>query len=178
MILTEAAITKIENLANQAIEIPLAPTNSILDKGSNILKKNQITKKILKAIEQDPSKISKEQNAKEWAGLMGAGSLISHAPQILSGDIATPLALATGNAAKGAVIGPMLTGSPDTLLKSTMIPAGVVAITTPLLNAAGESLDLGDNIDFAPEARAGLTGSVGAGMWAFRNRKNKNRQYI
>jgi hypothetical protein len=103
---------------------------------------------------------------------------LSHAPQILAGDFLTPTALAAGNAAKGAVIGPMLTGGQDTLLKSAAIPAGIVAITTPLLNDAGDALDLGDNIDFSPEARVGLAAGIGGGMWALRNRKNKNRVYI
>jgi hypothetical protein len=135
-------------------------------------------KRIIKALEEDPTKLSKKQNAKEWATLMGAGSLITHAPMIASGDIVTPLAVAAGNATKGAIIGPLMSKGEDTLLRSAAVPAGIVAITTPLINTIGNYLGTDDNIDFMPEARVGLTAGLGAGLWTFRNRQNQNRKYI
>jgi len=178
MKLMEETLTKIEKLTNQVIETPLKPTNTIVDKTTSKLKNTKIGNRIITNLEKNPSLLSKKQNAKEWAGLMAGGTLASHLPQIASGDFITPAALAVGNAAKGAVIGPMLSGNQDTLLRSSLIPAGVVAITTPLLNDVGDAFNLGNNIDFSPEARVGLTAGVGGGMWAFRNRKNKNRVYI
>jgi hypothetical protein len=176
--LNEQTLQKVENLTNDIAEIPLHPINKTLDKLEDRVNKSKIGKKVLKGIYTDPGKQSKQTNAKEWATLMGAGSLATHLPMLASGNIGGALGLAAGNAAKGALIGPMLTGGQDTLAKSVFIPAGVMAITTPLFNDAGEALGMDHNPDFDPYQRVGLTGAIGGGMWALRNRKNKDRVYI
>jgi len=178
MIINENAISKIDNIANNVADIPLKPANKIVDKIVDPIKNIPRGQQLLTSLKKDPSKLSQTQNAKEWSTVMGVSSLISHAPQIASGDLITPLALAAGNATKGATIGPLLSGGQDSLLKSVVVPAGVVAITTPLINDVGDGLGLGDNIDYSPEARVGLTGGIGAGLWAFKNRYNKNKKFI
>jgi len=176
--LNEQTLQKVEQLTNSIADVPLAPTNTFIDKVEDKLNRNSIGRKMVKGMHTDPTQQSKLTNAKEWASIMGTGSLVSHLPLITSGDFITPAALAVGNAAKGAAIGPLLSKGDDSLLRSAAIPAGIVAITTPLLNSAGAALDVGDHIDFQPEARVGLTAALGSGMWAMRNRKNKNRIYI
>jgi len=173
---TESSIeNKIDSLVNTALK----PTNKFVDFIEEPAKKEPFFSKLRKRIYTDPTKLSKADNAKEWMTLMGAGTIGSHLPALASGEVSAPIlgALTAGNMAKGAMIGPLLSGGRDTLAKSTLIPAGVVALTTPAINAIGSHLGLGDEVDFMPEARAGLTGAVGSGMWALRNRKNTNRHY-
>jgi len=177
--LNEAATHKIEDLANKALEIPYAPINTAMDKLEHSIKKTRPGKRFLRRVYYDPSNQSYSDNAKEWAGLLAAGSLATHIPAVATGTI-SPMALGTvvaGNALKGAATGPLLTGGTDNLTKATLVPAGVMLAATPAINAIGNSLGQEDDIDFMPEARAGAVGATGAGMWALRNRKNKNRQY-
>ncbi len=178
IIINENALLKIEKNINKLIKTPIVPLNTAVDAIQDKLSVGRTGQKLMDYVEADPSKQSKGQNAKEWAGMMGAGSLLAHAPQIATGDIISPLSMAAANAAKGAVIGPQLTGGQDTLLKSTLIPAGVMAISTPLFNMAGESLGFESEADFDPYARVPITGAIGAGLWAFRNRKKGDRQYV
>ena len=178
MLLNEQAISKIENLATKALDAPIDATGHVINTPVEQFQKLPLGKRIVKALEEDPTKLSKKQNAKEWATLLGAGSLITHTPMFVLGDIVTPLAVAAGNATKGAIIGPLMSKGEDTLLRSAAVPAGIVAITTPVINAIGNHLGTEDNIDFMPEARVGLTAGLGAGLWAFRNRRKSNRKYI
>jgi hypothetical protein len=179
MQLTENAIAKVEKLADNAIGVPLTPINSVLDKLEEPFSKTKVGSKMLRRIYYDPSKQSHSTNTKEWASLMGAGSLGSHIPALLSGDISPVVmgAVAGGNAIKGAMTGPLLTGGKDSLLKAAGVPAAVMAAGTPVVNAIGNNLGLEGNIDFMPEARAGAAGGIGAAMWLLRNRKNNNRLY-
>ncbi len=178
IIINENALLKIEKTINKGIETPIVPLNKAVDIVQDKLSIGRTGQKLMDYIKLDPTKQSKGQNSKEWAGMMGAGSLLTHIPQIASGDIISPLTMAAANAAKGAVIGPQLTGGQDTLLKSAMIPAGVMAISTPLFNMAGESLGFESEADFDPYARVPITGAIGAGLWALRNRKKGDRQYV
>ncbi len=162
------------NVANQPHET--------VEKGFN---STELTKKLKDAFLADPTKQSRERNMKEWAGLMGAGSILTHIPQLASGDptqIATVAGLTAGNALKGSAIGSMLTGGKDTLLKSALIPASVAHIGGKILNSSGQALGLDSGeyggIDFDEDARAGLLGALGAGSWALRNRYNKKRYYV
>jgi hypothetical protein len=183
--LSESAITKVEKLTDRAVDVPLGMANKPLDvveKGFNASKFTQGLKDRFLA---DPAKQTRETNAKEWGLGMGLGSLVMHAPQIATGDptqIATAAGLAAGNAVKGSAIGALLTGGKDTLLKSVVIPAAVAHIGGKVLNATGDALGLegGDygGIDFDEDARAGLAGGIGGGMWLLRNRKKRNKQYV
>lgn len=179
MILNEDTLKKVEKLADDVVDIPLTPANMVLDKIERPLKGHPLGRKMLKRIYTDPSVQSRELNAKEWAGLMAGGSLATQVPGMLAGDVSAPVvgAITAGNAAKGAMIGPMFTGGKDTLLKSAVLPAGVIALTTPLINRVGNALELGDEIDFMPEARAGAAAGIGSGLWLLRNRKNKDKRY-
>lgn len=83
--------------------------------------------------------------------------------------------------AKGAVAGGLMAGGRDTLFKNTVVPAAVVAASTPLTNYV---LDVGYN-DSHPGSwnidtpvSVGITTALGGGLWAARNWKNKNKQWI
>ncbi len=179
--LTEDAVKKVEGVLNQTAALPLDIINQPIDYLEKHIDKKATLQSLKDRILADPTKQTRTTNAKEWAGLMGGGSLLMHAPMLLSGDptqIATAGGVALGNAAKGSLIGPMLTGGKDTLLKSVMIPAGVTAaLTKPINDVAFKTLNI-DDVDFDSTARAGLIGAVGAGMWALRHRHDKKRQYV
>lgn len=179
MELTEATLDKvgaIASIANKAIEIPLNPINTLLDKIEEPVLRTKLGRQTHKRLYTDPSVQSRKLNAKEWAGLMAGGSAASH---LVAGDVSAPVmaGLAGVNAIKGSAIGPLLTGGKDTLLKNVAVPAGVVAVGTQLVNDGADALDIGQDIDFEPGARAGAAATFGTGLWALRNRKNKDRRY-
>jgi len=179
--ISEGAIAKVEKLTDKAIDMPMNIANTPLDTVEKGFNSTQFTQSLKDRFLANPAKQTRETNAKEWAAGMGLGSLIMHAPQIVTGDptqIATAVGLAAGNAAKGSAIGAMLTGGKDTLLKSVLIPASVAHFGGKILNTIGDQFDLGHHIDFDENARAGLAGALGGGMWALRNRKKRNRQYV
>ncbi len=177
-------IDKSVGAMDKAIDVPLGLVNKPIDYADQNLKKIGPVKKVLDHFGADPTQSSRSRNAKEWAALMGGGSLLMHAPQLLSGDptqMATAGAVAAGNALKGTAIGPMMVGGKDTLLKASLIPAGVTAALTKPINDIGtEYFGTDDDIDFNSTARGGFAAALGAGMWALRNRNKKaeDRHYV
>jgi hypothetical protein len=184
--LSEDTISKVEKLTDRAVNSPLEVLNKPLDNIERGFNSHKLAQELKDSFLANPAKQSREQNVKEWAGLMGAGSVLTHLPMLASGDptqMATAVGLAAGNAAKGSAIGAMLTGGKDTLLKSVLIPAGVAHIGGKILNGTGQffGLDTGDTyggIDFDEDARAGLVGALGGASWLLRNRKKRSRQYV
>jgi len=179
ILINEAAVLKIEKTLDKTADVLNSSLDKPLDYTEEKIEKIPVIHQLKELSTSDPTKNSASKNAKEWAALMGGGSLAMHAPMMIADPSSIPLNLgiAVGNAAKGAVIGPLLSGGKDTLLKSTMIPMGVAAVMTPMLNRVGEHFGY-DEIDFMPEARVGLLGALGAGTWWLRNRKKENRNWI
>jgi hypothetical protein len=190
--INENAVQKVGNLAGETAGNVLDTTigaadtitNKPLEMADTTLKKLPLGERVSQGLHRvkeaalaDPTKLSPKQNAKEWAGLMGAGSIASHIPALLSGDVSAPVvgALAAANAGKGALIGRQLSGGKDSLLKSIAIPAGTMAITTPLLNQAAQYFGEDPDIDFDPYARVGLVSALSGGSWALRNKGNKDK---
>jgi len=186
IILEEHVLKKIQNTLDKASDLPadvilkpmeIATKNTIDTPGVNKLM--SISNNFKRNILTDPTKQDTKTNAKEWALGMGAGSLLMHSPDIISGNIAVPLGTAAINTIKGATVGAALTGGKDTLLKSTLVPAGTMALSTPVLNAAGDFLGLGHEIDSSPEQRVATSALIGGGLWALRNRgKGHKKQWV
>lgn len=182
--LTENTIKKIDKVVSKAIDVPAEVVAISGEMGEKTLKSagidtsNIIINNIRRNILADPTKLSREQNMKDWATGMTAGSLALSIPAVIQGtmDPLTAGAVALGNTVKGATIGAALTGGKDTLLKSVLIPAGTTAIMTPLMNDVGEYFGVAD-ADAMPEARVGAAGALGGGLWAIRNRGKKKLWY-
>ena len=179
--LTENAVNKVEKTLNTVVNPAADVINKPLNTMEKEVRKNPWIDRLMQELDKDSAKLSKSQNAKEWALGMGAGSVLMHIPQLVTqGPTAIPQVAATAlaNAGKGALIGPLLSKGEDSFLKNVMVPAGVTAITTPLINKVGHLMGIDDEIDFIPEARVGMAGAIGGGLWAWRNRNNKNRIWI
>ncbi len=187
--INESTVKKIKNIAGEIVDTPLNIADTVTEKpieqAEGLIRRlpgGETTSKWLektkKAVLADPTKQDPRTNAKEWAALMGTGALVSHIPDIISGGMSVPIVggLALANAGKGALIGRQMSGGRDTFLKSTMIPAGTMAITTSLINQLGDHFGQGESLDWNPEARVGLVAGLGAGSWALRN-KGKTKQW-
>ena len=79
--------------------------------------------------------------------------------------------------AKGGAMSAAISGGRDTLTKSSLIPAAIVAGTAPLTNMALDAADY-DNIEVNVPVSAAITGGLGALGWHLRNDNNKKKQYI
>jgi len=188
MIINEATLKKIDNVLNQTIDMPLNVASVPLETSEKVAKEipgynkyvAPVITKIKKNITADPSKQDITTNMKEWAAGMGLAGAAMQIPHVLNGDIGLTAAgsIALGNATKGALVGAGLTGGRDTLFKNVAIPAVVMGLTTPVINSIGSHVLGQDDIDFMPEARVGTSALIGGGLWALRNKGNKNKQWI
>jgi hypothetical protein len=129
------------------------------------------------AVMIDPS-LSRADAAKNSAIASGVGTALINSPAAIFGGLpGAALAIGSGMAAaKGGALGAVLGGGRDTLAKSSLIPAGVVAAAAPLTDMAMQAA--GYDVHVNPGWSAAITGGLGAGTWAMRNAGNKNKQYI
>jgi len=130
------------------------------------------------AVIVDPS-LSRGQAAKNSAVASGLGTALINSPALLSGNIPGAVlgTVAGMAAAKGGALGGALAGGRDTLAKSAIIPAGIVAASAPLTDMALNAVTGEDRSWIDPGASAAITGALGTGMWAMRN-KGQAKQYI
>ena len=121
----------------------------------------------------DPS-LDRMEAAKISALYSGLGTALINSPSVIFGGLpAGALAIGSGMAAaKGGALGAALGGGRDTLLKSSAIPAAVVAGAAPLSNMAFDAAGY-DTIEVDPTISAALTGGVGGLGWLMRNWRKK-----
>jgi hypothetical protein len=121
----------------------------------------------------DPS-LDRMEAAKISALYSGLGTALVNSPSAIFGGLpAGALAIGSGMAAaKGGALGAVLGGGRDTLLKSSAIPAAVVAGAAPLSNMAFDAAGY-DTIEVDPVISAALTGGVGGLGWLMRNWRKK-----
>lgn len=158
----------------------LAKSGALAKAGAGIGKLATIAKAGGGATIVDPSG-TRAEAAKHSAIASGLGTALVNAPLLATGNVPGAVAgtLVGAAAAKGGALGAALGGGRDTLTKSSLIPAGLVAAAAPLtsmaLNAVNDDSESRYEVD--PGISAGITGGVGAGMWALRNH-GKKKEYI
>ena len=106
------------------------------------------------------------------AAVNGVGMVLGSGVPLGAIGIASGMA-----AAKGGALGAVVGNGRDTLAKSTLLPAAIVAGSAPLTNAAMDAAGYND-IEADPVMGAVLSAGAGGIGWALRNRGNKKKLYI
>ncbi len=151
-------------------------------KGGLALKKAALLGKVAKAgggaTYVDPS-LSRMQAAKQSALVSGIGTGLINSPSLIAGDLpGAVVGIGSGlAAAKGGALGAALGGGRDTLLKSSAIPAAVVAGAAPLTNMALDATGY-DNFEVDPGISAAITAGAGGLGWLLRNKGKKKKEYV
>jgi hypothetical protein len=180
-LIEEAVAKKEEGSLKAPIALGGAALGAKLLKGAGLAKKAALMAKMAKAgsgaAYVDPSQ-SRLDSAKQSALYSALGTGIANTPGMLFGGIpAGAVGIASGMAAaKGGAMGAALGGGRDTLVKSSLIPAGIVAATAPLTTGAMQAAGY-DTIEVDPTMSAALTGGLGGAGWLYRN-WNKKKEVV